>query len=79
MASGSKKTTRNKKQQRKPHNHLPKVGTPADDAYVQHESREDLFDFGLARPKSGAMNIVLIVAVVAFLALGVVGLLYLTR
>ena len=30
MASGSKKKNRNKKQQRKPHNHLPKVGTPAD-------------------------------------------------
>lgn len=78
MSSGSKKTTRNKKQQRKPHQHLPKVGTPADNSYLQHESREDLFDFGLARPKSGAMNIVLIVVVLAILALGVLALLRFT-
>ena len=78
MASGSKKKTRNKKQQRKPHQHLPKVGTPADNAYLQHESREDLFDFGLARPKSGATNIVLIVAVLVVLALGVLALIRFT-
>jgi hypothetical protein len=78
MASGSKKKTRNKKQQRKPQHHLPKVGTPADNAYLQHEGREDLFDFGLARPKSGAVNIVLIVAVLAVLALGVLALLRFT-
>jgi hypothetical protein len=78
MASGSKKKNRNKKQQRKPHKPLPKVGTPADDAYLMHESREDLLDFGMARPKSGAINIILVVAVVLFLALGVVALIALT-
>jgi hypothetical protein len=78
MASGSKKKNRNKKQQRKAHRPLPKVGTPADDAYRMHESREELLDFGLAKPKGGAMNIVVIVAVVAFLVLGLVGLLLLT-
>lgn len=78
MASGSKKKNRNKKQQRKPHQHLPKVGTPADDAYRLHESREELLDFGLAQPKGGAMNIVVVVAVLAFLALGLLGLLLLT-
>ena len=78
MASGSKKKNRNKKQQRKPQHHLPKVGTPADNAYLMKESREDLVDFGLARPKRGAMNIVVIVAVLAVLALGLLGLLLLT-
>jgi hypothetical protein len=78
MASGSKKTTRNKKQRRKPEQHLPKVGTPADDAYLQRESREDLLDFGLARPKRGATNILLIVVVVALLALGVIALIRFT-
>lgn len=78
MASGSKKTTRNKKKQRKSHQHLPKVGTPADNAYLQHESREDLFDFGLARPKSGVMNVVWIVVVLAILGLGVLALLRFT-
>ena len=78
MASGSKKKNRNKKQQRKPHKPLPKVGTPADNAYLMHESREDLLDFGLARPKSGAMNIIIIVAVILVLAAGVVALIALT-
>ena len=78
MASGSKKKNRNKKQQRKPHKPLPKVGTPADNAYRMHESREELLDFGLAKPKSGVMNIVIIVAVLLFLALGLLGLLLLT-
>jgi len=78
MASGSKKKNRNKKQQRKPHKPLPKVGTPADNAYRMHESREDLLDFGLAKGKRGPMNAIVIVAVVAFLALGLLGLLLLT-
>ena len=78
MASGSKKKNRNKKQQRKPHQHLPKVGTPADNARVLHESREDLLDFGLMPRKRGAVNIVLIVVVLLVLALGVVALLVLT-
>ena len=47
MASGSKKKNRNKKQQRKPQHHLPKVGTPADNAYLMKESRRDLVDFGM--------------------------------
>lgn len=29
------------------HTHLPKVGTPADDAYIQRRRRADLVDFGL--------------------------------
>jgi hypothetical protein len=78
MASGSKKKNRNKKKQRKPHQHLPKVGTPADDAYLLHESREDLLDFALTARKRGPINVVLVVAVLAVLALGVVALILLT-
>lgn len=78
MASGSKKKNRNKKQQRKPHKPLPKVGTPADNAYLMHESREDLLDFGLTQRRRGPANMVIVALVVAFLALGVIGLLFLT-
>jgi hypothetical protein len=78
MASGSKKKNRNKKQQRKPHNHLPKVGTPADNAYLQRESRRDLVDFGVTPRKRGPANMIIVIAVLAVLALGVVGLLILT-
>jgi len=78
MSSGSKKTTRNKKQQRKPHKHLPKVGTPADNAYRMKESREDLLDFGLTQRRRGPANMVIIAVVVAVLVLGVIGLLFLT-
>ena len=41
---------------RKPTRPLPKVGTPADDAYRLKRSQEDLVDFGLARGKRGALN-----------------------
>jgi predicted nucleic acid-binding Zn ribbon protein len=75
MSSGSKKKNRNKKQARKPHQHLPKVGTPADNAYVLHESREELLDFGLTQRRRGPANVVIIALVVALLALGVIGLL----
>jgi len=78
MASGSKKKNRNKKQQRKPHNHLPKVGTPADNAYIQRESRRDLVDFGVTQRKRGPANMIIVIVVLAVLALGVAGLLFLT-
>jgi hypothetical protein len=62
---------------RKPQHHLPKVGTPADDAYRMQHSREDLLDFGLARPRSRALTwgiaalvaVVVVAAVVALIAL----------
>ncbi|MEI7593963.1 MAG: hypothetical protein WCK41_12210 [Actinomycetes bacterium] len=78
MSSGSKKTTRNKKQQRKPHQHLPKVGTPADNAYLVKESRKDLIDFGVNHRRSSRTGIIVLVVVLLFLALGVVGLLFLS-
>ena len=78
MASGSKKKNRNKKQQRKPQHHLPKVGTPADNEYLMKESRRDLVDFGMTDRRPGKATGIIIVAVLIFLALGVLGLLLLT-
>jgi cytochrome c-type biogenesis protein CcmH/NrfG len=34
------------------HEHLPKVGTPADDAYIQRRRRADLVDFGLGSKRT---------------------------
>jgi ferric-dicitrate binding protein FerR (iron transport regulator) len=60
MASGNQKRKQHQQQQKQKsaskqhkrdheqsHEHLPKVGSPADDAYIQRKRREDLIDFGL--------------------------------
>lgn len=65
------------KKPRKSQKHLPKVGTPADNAYRLKRSREDLLDFGLikipkgaARPIIGGIAIVVVLLVVlAFIAI----------
>ncbi|HVN51089.1 MAG TPA: hypothetical protein VMT43_06625 [Acidimicrobiales bacterium] len=79
MASGSKKTNRNKKKARKPPQHLPKVGTPADEAYLLRRSREDVVDFGVTPAKRGPINAVLVVGILALLILALLGLLFLTK
>jgi hypothetical protein len=64
---------------RKPQRHLPKVGTPADDAYRQKRARQDVVDFGLGRRRSGSpVTWIVAVLVVAALVLGVIGLIILT-
>lgn len=63
---------------RKPRAPLPKVGTPADEAYRLHHSREDLLDFGLTRPKRGAATWIIAAVVVALLVVGVLGLIALS-
>jgi len=64
------------RQQTHQHDHLPKVGTPADDAYLQRRRREDLVDFGLWKSRNTQIAgvliaalavIVLVVFMVAFL------------
>ena len=65
------------KKPRKPQKHLPKVGTPADNAYRLKRSREDLLDFGLIKiPKGAARPImagiglaVVLLVVLAFIAI----------
>lgn len=63
---------------RKPQHHLPKVGSPADDAYRLRRSRADVVDFGLTRSRSRTMNLVLAGIAVLVLVLGVLALLALT-
>lgn len=52
------------KKPRKPQHHLPKVGTPADNAYRLKRSREDLLDFGLIKVSRTTGRIVGVVAIV---------------
>jgi hypothetical protein len=78
MATGSKKTNRNKKQRRKNRHPLPKVGTPADNQYVLEHSREEVVDFGLMPRKRGAINGVLVVIILGLLIAALLGLLFLT-
>ena len=44
------------KKPRKPQHHLPKVGTPQNDAYRLKRSREDVLDFGLMHPGNGRLT-----------------------
>jgi hypothetical protein len=63
---------------RKPRAPLPKVGTPADDAYRLQHSRRDVVDFGLGGARRGPLAWIIAVVVVAFLVLGVIGLILFT-
>jgi hypothetical protein len=63
---------------RKPTRPLPKVGTPADDAYRLERSREDLVDFGLVRGKRGRLNWIIAGIAVALLVAGAVALIAFT-
>lgn len=61
---------------RKPQHHLPKVGTPADDAYRMRRSRQDVVDFGLGRRSRGTNVVIgaialvlLVVVLLAFIAI----------
>lgn len=65
-----KKTAKPRKDRRP----LPKVGTPADDAYRLEHSRRDVVDFGLGGAKGGGRAVLIGIAVVVLVALGVVGL-----
>lgn len=49
--------------------HLPKVGTPEDRAYIHERAIEDTIDFGLTRAKRGWINWLIALVVVVLLAL----------
>ena len=66
------------KKPRKPQHHLPKVGTPADDAYRLEHSRRDVVDFGVARGRGGAATWIIAVVVIFLLVVGVIGFIALT-
>ena len=63
---------------RKPQHHLPKVGTPADDAYRLERSRKDVVDFGLGTGRRSPLAWIIAVVVVLLVVAGIVGLIALT-
>lgn len=68
---GQKRSTQAKRRaQAHPHQHLPKVGTRADDAYLRRRRQEDLVDFGLSqhRRRNRAIAIGAVVLALACLA-----------
>ena len=60
------------------HHPLPKVGTPEDDSYRLDHSRKDLVNFGLSPVRKGPVNWLIVVAIVALLLAGAVGLIIAT-
>lgn len=60
---------RSNRSQRHPQNHLPKVGTPKDEAYIQKRRRADLVDFGLGGRHRWLPIVLIGVALVALMAL----------
>lgn len=68
---GQKRSAQQKRRAKEhPHQHLPKVGTRADDAYLRRRRQEDLVDFGLSqhRRRNRAIAIGVVVLVLAGLA-----------
>ena len=63
---------------RKPQHHLPKVGTPANDAYRLKRSREDVVDFGLMHPGNGLLTKILGILAVVFVVAMLVSFIFLT-
>lgn len=63
---------------RKPQHHLPKVGTPANDAYRLKHSREDVLDFGLMHPGNRTLGRILGALAVVFVFAMLVAFIFLT-
>jgi hypothetical protein len=66
------------KKPRKPQHHLPKVGTPQNDAYRLKRSREDILDFGLMHPGNGRLTKIIGVLAVIFIVAMLVSFIFLT-
>ena len=62
---------RHERERGESHEHLPKVGTPEDDAYRLRRSREDLVDFGEFRRSKGPWPALLALGVGLLFALGI--------
>jgi hypothetical protein len=71
----NRKKTQKKRKQSRP---LPKVGSAKDDEYRLHHSRHDVVDFGLAEPKRGPWNAIILIGVVVILGLGALALIIFT-
>lgn len=63
---------------RKPQRHLPKVGTPANNAYRLKHSREDVLDFGLMHPANRTTTRILGTLAVVFVVAMLVAFIFLT-
>jgi hypothetical protein len=63
---------------RKPQNHLPKVGSPANDKYRLKRSREDVLDFGLMHPGRNTLTWILGLLAVVFIAAMLISFIFLT-
>ena len=66
------------KKPRKPQHHLPKVGTPQNDAYRLKRSREDVLDFGLMHPGRNTLTWILGLLAVVFIAAMLISFIFLT-
>jgi hypothetical protein len=63
---------------RKPQKHLPKVGTPANNAHRMKQGRRDVVDFGVNRGRGGAGTWVVAAVVIFLLVVGIIGFIALT-
>lgn len=59
---------RKQRQQSHGHDHLPKVGSPKDDAYVRRRRQADLVDFGQSR-YGGRRTVAVVLAILVIMAL----------
>lgn len=64
---------RNARDRETAHDHLPKVGSAADDEYRLRRSREDLVGFGEFRRSKGPWPTILTIGVAVLFALGILG------
>ena len=64
---------RRERERSQDHQHLPKVGTPENDAYRLERSREDLVDFGEFRRSKGPWPTILALLVGVLFAAGILG------
>ena len=60
---------RTSRQHQHPNQHLPKVGTPSDNAYIEKRRRADLVDFGLGGRHRVAPYVIIGIALLALVAL----------
>jgi hypothetical protein len=69
------KKTQKPRKARKP---LPKVGTPANDAYRLEHGRRDVVDFGLGQGNRGPLLRIRAVVAAVVVLLGIIGLIVFT-
>jgi len=67
---GQKRAAQEKRRAKEhPHQHLPKVGTRTDDAYLRRRRQEDLVGFGLSHHRRRNRILAILVIVIALAAL----------